>query len=783
MVGPTKLDRFISSFKNEAELRLAVVSLLEKMPNTTNVRLTHGTQEHGKDIVFDSIVAFGQRELVACVVKNEKITGSADSDQGARAVYTQADQALDTPIARVGDGQEESVARVFIISPYECPPATVNSIKGKLQTRRGVVRFLCGRELLETFEEHYPEFLVFHSPLYATYIGEIEAGLNSDPAVTNILFRHGFVTGSKALTAHYVRPTFSRELRHHVARFYLPDNNVLLSSLRFDDAQGIRKSLDDIGLLIAAITTPDESGLSLAKEFKDLSLAVRNAWNESYEAHAVRKDITSDERKKKFANIHLANAQVLNSTAAELVGRAHDVIRTFEDTLRSANECVDARKAGIGSLLEAGSMLDYCQVECVSARVPLALAPEAIPARTIKLEERFLESTKADVLITGPAGFGKTSFCKWQTLHDLRRFRDNECDVIPVYIPLHRHAQGEIANFETTFLKAPELIELWRARTKHAESRRFRLYLDGLDEVPSIQRQQQLLELALNGKKADSTLSIIVTAREHVFGQHLRHFVRIHVCEFDEHQIAQLAGKWFDQDQHMIEEFFTQLAKVPNLKPLMSVPLLATLILGVYRSTKTLPESRVRLYEMFVSLLAGGWDAAKGIQRETRFGPSPKQIVLTKLAAILHINRRRDCNQIDFKNAVSATLPGLDNEWELLLEETLQDGLLISVGANYAFAHLSFQEFLAAKDLFQPSGQKAGRVFRNYLSGDDWWKEVALFYIAMSSDPKDLEHFMRDCAHQVLSKTADRSAANRLGFLLEMLMSYFRGAKPNFNLN
>ena len=131
MTGLTKLDRFISCFKHEAELRIAIVGLLEKMPNTTNVRLTHGSQEHGKDMVFQSIGAFELPLLIGCVVKNDKITGSADSDQGARAVYIQAEQALDTPIANVTDGHEELVAQVFIICPYECAPATVDSIKGK----------------------------------------------------------------------------------------------------------------------------------------------------------------------------------------------------------------------------------------------------------------------------------------------------------------------------------------------------------------------------------------------------------------------------------------------------------------------------------------------------------------------------------------------------------------------------------------------------------------------------------------------------------------------------
>jgi hypothetical protein len=57
----------------------------------------------------------------------------------------------------------------------------------------------------------------------------------------------------------------------------LLDDNTLLGSMTFDDAQSIRKSLDDISLLIAAITMPDETGLSTAKQVKNLSLAVKDA--------------------------------------------------------------------------------------------------------------------------------------------------------------------------------------------------------------------------------------------------------------------------------------------------------------------------------------------------------------------------------------------------------------------------------------------------------------------------------------------------------------------------
>lgn len=210
----------------------------------------------------------------------------------------------------------------------------------------------------------------------------------------------------------------------------------------------------------------------------------------------------------------------------------------------------------------------------------------------------------------------------------------------------------------------------------------------------------------------------------------------------------------------------------------MRVPLLATLVFGVYKNTKALPESRVALYEMFVNLLAGGRDLAKNVHRQTEFGPAPKLTVLTKLVA----PQGRDCNQTDFKTAVRHTMPGLEEKWMQLLEEVVHDGLLIPVGLAYSFSHLSFQEYLAAKDMFEPTGRKAPRAFKAFLRGDDWWREVTIFYMALSSDPKDVEGFIRRMGEDVLSKTADENVKARASYLLEMLMSAFPGARPNLQL-
>jgi hypothetical protein len=485
MSDQTRLDRFISSFKNEAELRTAMVGLLEQMPNTSNVRMTHGPQEKGKDIVFHYAGPFEERRLIACVIKNEQITGSAESAQGARTVYIQAEQALDSTIANPANGIEERVAQVFVISPYDCPPATVESISGKLTNRPGQVTFICGHQLLDNFDKYYPEFLLFQSALYGSYIAELEKGLSSDPAVSNALFRHGFVSGPKTLTALYVRPKFLRELHRADLQVSLPDERVLLGPFTYHEVGELQKSFLEVGRLVAAITMPSEEGATLQGGWFDLANAVKRGWKVAFDRHRQRTDISVEERNqpRNVISLYLEDREKLDSTEQELLAPSKFVIEGFRKTLESANLCAEFHFANAKDAMRSDLLLAYCQVEGVAKQVPSVVRMQDAYKQILEMDDTLIDSPGIGIFITGPAGFGKTSFCKWQTVFDLKRLKEGESTVIPIYIPLHQHSQGELGSFESTFLRATEIIALWeqrRDRSSGKPTRMFRLYLDGL---------------------------------------------------------------------------------------------------------------------------------------------------------------------------------------------------------------------------------------------------------------------------------------------------------------
>src|SRR6266853_1563332 len=144
-------------FSSEALLQQAIAGLLTRMPEVSGVQILQGTQELGKDIIFYIRGGFGEPVLCACVVKNTKITGDAGKSEGARTVFFQAQQAFDS--VHIDEfGKELRVERVYVITPFPMSPATVTSIKGRLEKQAGQVVFIAGPMLFDLFKKHWPDY-------------------------------------------------------------------------------------------------------------------------------------------------------------------------------------------------------------------------------------------------------------------------------------------------------------------------------------------------------------------------------------------------------------------------------------------------------------------------------------------------------------------------------------------------------------------------------------------------------------------------------------------------
>jgi hypothetical protein len=213
---------------------------------------------------------------------------------------------------------------------------------------------------------------------------------------------------------------------------------------------------------------------------------------------------------------------------------------------------------------------------------------------------------------------------------------------------------------------------------------------------------------------------------------------------FEEPDVAALVRQWLGKDTEESSQFYDQLKDVPTLTGLMRVPLLATLIILVFRQTHRLPESRTRLYQVFIELLSGGWDMAKRVLRPSHFGQRVKLIILRVLAANLHERQRREFGKDELTGAIRMSQSEtVVPDWELLRNEFLEDGLISSGGNVLQFSHLSFQEFLTAQNYIGDlNPTRINRALELFLSGSDWWKDVMAFYVGLSGKPREIAKWL-----------------------------------------
>lgn len=137
------------SFPDEDSFRRTLKSLLALLPGVRGLRELHGAAEYGKDLVFVATGPLGEPLPCACVLKM-KVTGSAESRRGsARNVLLQISQAFEKPYLDESGG-DVYVQRVYVLTPQEISPQTMESIAGALKKRAGQTLFIGGQMLRQS---------------------------------------------------------------------------------------------------------------------------------------------------------------------------------------------------------------------------------------------------------------------------------------------------------------------------------------------------------------------------------------------------------------------------------------------------------------------------------------------------------------------------------------------------------------------------------------------------------------------------------------------------------
>jgi energy-coupling factor transporter ATP-binding protein EcfA2 len=277
------------------------------------------------------------------------------------------------------------------------------------------------------------------------------------------------------------------------------------------------------------------------------------------------------------------------------------------------------------------------------------------------------------------------------------------------------------------------------------------IMLDGLDEVADKIQRQQVRTWVDKQMQAHPDTIFILTSRPNGYKEVQSHIPvdELEVQPFNRGQITDFLQRWYLQTEiksraGQCDEGVRQIAeeqahnlinRIVNNRSLVAMavnPLLLKMIATVHRRGNVLPGKRVELYKDICQILLEKRQRAKNII--DGLTASQKQSILQELALQLMLAEKRDFTLNEAESWISqqlTTLPKLNNTDDFIKHIRDDCGLLVEkeIG-EYEFAHLSFQEYLAAVEIIESNQENI--LIQNI--DKTWWSETIRLYAAQAKD-------------------------------------------------
>jgi|GEM_PF-3008210 len=386
------------------------------------------------------------------------------------------------------------------------------------------------------------------------------------------------------------------------------------------------------------------------------------------------------------------------------------------------------------------------------------------------------EAYRCLVVLGGP-GTGKSTLLQYLALQfATKRARGTpvRCPhLVPILLCLREQATSIVSNSTVTIATLAAAQEQkvnldpptgWFENQLNAN--RCLILLDGIDEVADPRNRKAVVEWVDKQIEIHGGNRFIVTSRPQGYtSTPLQRATVLEVCPFDHSHIASFIEKWhlaneilsFGKDDEGVRarsadasrDLIRRICRSTRLAALATNPLLLTMIAMVHRYRGTLPEHRVDLYAEICDVLLVHWREAKGLTDALK--PAHKRAVLQPLAFHMMCRRTQDIPIGEALKVVKNPLRrvGLtrtDLSAEFVRDVEMTSGLLIEREAGvYAFAHQTFQEYLAAAHCLDTQGEED---LITHLD-DPWWRETICLYVALC----DASRIIRSCLMPPVSTT------------------------------
>jgi len=370
------------------------------------------------------------------------------------------------------------------------------------------------------------------------------------------------------------------------------------------------------------------------------------------------------------------------------------------------------------------------------------------------------------IVVIGAPGSGKTTLLKYLALtyaqQKQRRQHRKAPKLIPVLLYLHKIREKIITE------NPPNLATIVNDEVQNQESSlnlepppqwfeekqgKCLVMLDGLDEVADEIQRRKVSGWVDAQMRAYPKTFFILTSRP--FGYQNAELQNVGIVlgiqNFNLQQMEKFIYNWYLQNevikqarkedpgvradaQRKANDLIGRIKNYPPLAAMALNPLLLTMIATVHDNRGALPGNRVELYAEICEVLLVRRQEAKGISETLQLKASQKQLVLQVLALELMRKEVRAFKLDQGKEIIEQPLLDVASEEvkpkSFLEHITNVSGLLVEKDVGvYEFAHLSFQEYLAASQVKEINQEQ---LLIEKIK-DSWWYETIRLYAAGSN--------------------------------------------------
>jgi formylglycine-generating enzyme required for sulfatase activity len=267
---------------------------------------------------------------------------------------------------------------------------------------------------------------------------------------------------------------------------------------------------------------------------------------------------------------------------------------------------------------------------------------------------------------------------------------------------------------------------------------------DSLDELPSTESRELIVQVVEKATRRWDQCKFILTSRPLPPRERFVQigFDLVSIGEWGYEEVRIFLENWTqlllvdsteEARKHHWGELFSTILDRPDLRLLARNPVMLTAMAVVHYNERRLPEGRAELLESVILwLIRARSQGIRGTRSPKFIEDRYRELALTMFEA--EGGRRNRFGKLSAANKISKHFDGgVDEALEFLLYGETEIGVLIGRGeGDLAFWHLSFQEYLAAKEIAGKLDDEETGWWAKIKPNLDTpeWREVLIFVVA-----------------------------------------------------